>query len=403
MPVMQTLDKGAPVKIWTDEIDAKAMTQLGQMSQMPFIYPYIAVMPDVHWGLGATIGSVIPSRGAIIPAAVGVDLGCGMQAVCTSLSAERLPDNLHALRSAIEAAVPHGRTDNGGRNDVGAWRQLPDAVAERWKSLVASYERIIAKHPKAKGLNSGNHLGTLGTGNHFIELCLDERDRLWVMLHSGSRGAGNRIGTYFIECAKQEMERHHKGEHLPDRDLAYLSEHTRIFDDYCEAVAWAQDFAAENRKAMMAAILWVLRKHFGEFGLVQEVVDCHHNYIARERHFGEELWVTRKGAIRARRGDLGIIPGSMGARSYIVCGKGSKESFCSCSHGAGRKLGRNEARRKYTAADLTEQTQGIECPKDSARVDEIPAAYKSIETVMHNQSDLVEVLHILHQIVNVKG
>lgn len=403
MPVMRVINNGTPVKVWTNEIDDSAIEQLESMSKLPFIHKHIAVMPDVHWGNGATIGSVIPSRGAIVPAAVGVDLGCGMMAVQTSLTANDMPDNLRAIRNDIEQAVPHGRTDNGGRNDVGGWREIPRHIADQWWNLDARYQAIIEKHPKAKGYNNANHLGTLGTGNHFVEICLDESDRVWVMLHSGSRGGGNKIGSYFIEKAKEEMERYHITPYLPHKDLSYLVEHTEIFDDYCEAVLWAQDFAAENRKAMMDATLQVLCKHFGGFSLEKEAINCHHNYIAREHHFGANVWVTRKGAIRAREGDLGIIPGSMGAKSFIVRGKGNQASFCSCSHGAGRKMGRKEALRMYTEADLAEQTRGIECPKDITRVDEIPAAYKSIDTVMANQADLVEIVHTLRQIVNVKG
>lgn len=400
---MRVINKGLPVKIWTDEIDENAITQLENMSMMPFIHKHIAVMPDVHWGMGATIGSVIASKGAIIPAAVGVDLGCGMMAVQTTLTANDLPDNLHALRMDIEVAVPHGRTDNGGANDVGGRKDLPTEIANRWAPLAERYAAIIVKHPKAKGYNDANHMGTLGTGNHFIEVCLDESSTVWVMLHSGSRGAGNKIGSYFIERAKEEMDRWYITPHLPDKDLAYLVEHTQLFDDYCEAVLWAQDFAEENRKAMMQAVLSVMHKHYGEFGLGATAVNCHHNYISRENHFGSNVLVTRKGAIRAREDDMGIIPGSMGAKSFIVRGKGNKESFCSCSHGAGRKLGRKQAERMFTADDLADQTKGIECPKDQSRVDEIPAAYKSIDKVMENQSDLVEIVHTLRQVVNVKG
>lgn len=403
MPVRKVIGSGRPVKIWTDDIADNAIQQLENVSQMPFIHHHVAAMPDVHWGMGATIGSVIPTMGAIIPAAVGVDLGCGMMAVRTSLTANHLPDNLHGLRLAIEEAVPHGRTDNGKAGDVGSWNDLPADIANRWAPLAKQYETICEKHPKARGFNNANHMGTLGTGNHFIEICLDEENRVWAMLHSGSRGAGNKIGSYFIERAKAEMDRWHITPHLPDKDLAYLVEHTDLFDDYCEAVLWAQDFASENRKAMMTRVLGVLHEHFGSFSCDRQAVNCHHNYIARENHFGANVWLTRKGAIRARQGDMGIIPGSMGAKSFIVRGKGNLDSFCSCSHGAGRSMGRKEAQRMFTAADLAAQTEGIECPKDDARVDEIPAAYKSIDEVMANQSDLVEIVHTLHQVVNVKG
>lgn len=403
MTFKKVINKGKPVKIWTDEIDENAIIQLENMSKMPFIHKHIAVMPDVHWGMGATIGSVIPSKGAVIPAAVGVDLGCGMMAVETSLTASDLPDNLHSIRIDIEAAVPHGRTNNGAKGDKGGWDELPVNVIEKWKQLSYRYEEILYKHPKAKSFNNANHLGTLGGGNHFIEVCLDENEHVWVMLHSGSRGAGNKIGSYFIQKAKREMERYFITENLPDKDLAYLVEHTELFDDYCRAVLWAQDFAEENRRVMMDAVVGVLHKHFGNFKFVSLAINCHHNYIAIENHYGSNVLITRKGAIRARDGDMGIIPGSMGDKSFIVRGKGNKESFCSCSHGAGRKLGRKQARKLYTAKDLAEQTKGIECPKDDERVDEIPAAYKSIEKVMENQSDLVDVLHTLRQVINVKG
>jgi len=405
MTIKKVIKGRFPVKIWTDKIDDNAILQLENMSQLPFIHKHIAAMPDVHWGMGATIGSVIPSKGAIVPAAVGVDLGCGMMAVQTSLNANDLPDNLHILRCDIEAAVPHGRSNNGKLGDIGGWNVLPESHANRWSgaNLEQRYYDIIEKHPKARAFNTWSHMGTLGTGNHFIEICLDESDNVWVMLHSGSRGVGNKIGSYFIQKAKEEMARYHISEYLPDKDLSYLVEHTVLFDDYVEAVEWAQDFALENRKAMMGEVLNVLHKHFGDFSLEKEAINCHHNYIARENHYGSNVLITRKGAIRARVGDLGIIPGSMGAKSFIVRGKGNKESFCSCSHGAGRVLGRKQAHRLYTADDLAEQTKGIECPKDESRVDEIPAAYKDIDVVMDNQSDLVEVLHTLHQVVNVKG
>jgi len=405
MTIKKVIKGKFPVKIWTNDIDDNAMDQLRNMSQLPFIHRHIAAMPDVHWGMGATIGSVIPSKGAIVPAAVGVDLGCGMMAVQTTLNANDLPDNLHKLRCDIEAVIPHGRTDNGGRNDKGGWHgdTINADASKRWTDLNSRYNDIIDKHPKAKAYNTFHHMGTLGGGNHFIEICLDELDAVWVMLHSGSRGPGNKIGSYFIEQAKIEMERYHISSFLPDKDLAYLVERTEIFDDYCDAVLWAQDFAEQNRISMMHETLSVLADHFRPFDKTNMAINCHHNYIARENHYKSNVWVTRKGAIRAREGDMGIIPGSMGAKSFIVRGKGNKESFCSCSHGAGRKLGRKAAHRMYTADDLAEQTKGIECPKDESRVDEIPSAYKDIDNVMANQSDLVDIVHTLHQVVNIKG
>src|SRR5688572_19549708 len=311
-----------PIKAWVRGVpmDAKAKAQLENIAALPFIHKRVAVMPDVHRGKGATVGSVIATKRAIIPAAVGVDIGCGMIAVRTTLTASDLPDNLAGVRSDIERAVPHGRTANGGRGDRGAWQHVPREVAEAWARLAPRFAAITDKHPKVKQANTAQHLGTLGTGNHFIELCLDESERVWVMLHSGSRGVGNRIGSYFIELAKQEMRRFHVN--LPDQNLAYLPEGSRYFDDYVEAVGWAQDFAMENRRLMMQQVFAALRNLdcLPAFSSECMAVNCHHNYVARESHFGETVFVTRKGAVRAREGDLGIIPGSMGARSYIVRG-----------------------------------------------------------------------------------
>lgn len=393
------------IKSWTKgvQVEEVARQQLRNIASMPFIHKHVAVMPDVHLGMGATVGSVIATKGAIVPAAVGVDLGCGMMAVKLSINASQLPDNLHSIRNEIEAVVPHGRTDNGGKNDLGAFGDLPASHSERWNRLEAEYNEITEKHPKAKAYNSWRHMGTLGTGNHFIELCIDQNDSVWVMLHSGSRGAGNRIGMYFIEKAKQEMERYHISDYLPDKDLSYLVEHTEIFDDYVGAVHWAQEFALENRKAMMEAVLGSLRKHLPEFAVTEEAVNCHHNYISMENHFGSNVWVTRKGAVRAREGDLGIIPGSMGTGSFIVKGKGNKDSFCSCSHGAGRAMSRGEAKRKITLEQHAEAMKGIEARLDKDVLDESPAAYKDIGAVMAAQDDLVEIVYRLNQVLNVKG
>ncbi len=395
---------GAPIKMWTRglEVEESAHRQLVNVASMPFIHKHLAVMPDVHWGMGATIGSVIPTKGAIIPAAVGVDIGCGMMAVQTNLRAEHLPDDLSRVRGAIEAAVPHGRTDHGGRNDRGAWGEVPDQIGRLWTgSLESDYANITGKHPKALSRNSARHLGTLGTGNHFIEVCLDESDHVWAMLHSGSRGCGNRIGTYFIQRAKKEMERWFV--RLPDKDLAYLVEGSELFDDYVAAVGWAQRFAALNRERMMGAVLAAMAKELPPFEPTETAVNCHHNYVAKENHFGANVWLTRKGAVRARDGDLGIIPGSMGARSFIVRGKGNPDSFHSCAHGAGRKMSRGEAKRRFTLADHAKATAGVECRKDAGVIDETPGAYKDIEAVMKAQEDLVEVIHSLRQVVCVKG
>jgi tRNA-splicing ligase RtcB len=396
---------GVPIRAWTVGVpfEAEARAQVERIARMPFIHRHVAVMPDVHLGKGATVGSVIATKQAIIPAAVGVDIGCGMMAVRTSLGAAALPDNLRGIREAIEAAVPHGRTDNGGRNDRGAWRNPPAANAQAWNDLRPGYDRIIAKHPKLDRGAHVAHLGTLGTGNHFIEMCLDEEDLVWIVLHSGSRGVGNRIGSHFIELAKQDMRRWFIN--LPDQDLAYLSEGTEHFDAYVEAVHWAQDFARINRELMMSALIDGIRAtgQLPAFEARVEAVNCHHNYVARETHFGEEVLVTRKGAVRAGQGDLGIIPGSMGARSYIVRGRGNDASFHSCSHGAGRAMSRNEARRRFTVADHVAATAGIECRKDEDVIDETPMAYKSIDQVMEAQRELVEIVHTLRQVVCVKG
>jgi tRNA-splicing ligase RtcB (3'-phosphate/5'-hydroxy nucleic acid ligase) len=395
---------GARIKAWTRGVpfDPGARQQLENVARLPIIHGWVAAMPDVHWGIGATVGSVIPTSGAIIPAAVGVDIGCGMMATRTTLTARDLPDSLRAMRSAIEAAVPHGLSKGGGR-DRGSWGHPPADVDATWKTLAPRFERIAARHPPIARSNHRVHLGTLGSGNHFIEVCLDEADRLWVMLHSGSRGVGNRIGRHFIELAKRDMER--QLARLPDGDLAYFTEGAQHFDDYVEAVSWAQDFAAANRTLMMRHVLEALQRVRGlpPFHATDAAVNCHHNYVAREEHFGRSILVTRKGALRARAGDLGIIPGSMGARSYIVRGKGNPESFMSCSHGAGRSMSRAEARRRFTVADHCAATAGVECRKDQAVLDETPAAYKPIEAVMAAQADLIEIVHELRQIVCVKG
>lgn len=399
--------RGGRLKMWCEgvEVEAEARTQLDNIAALPFVYKHVAVMPDVHLGKGATVGSVIPTYGAVVPAAVGVDIGCGMMAVRLSLKADDLPDNLHSIRSHIESVVPHGRTDNGGKNDKGTWSgSVSPKVANAWSVLANRYNDIVVKHPKIASHKTFEFMGTLGTGNHFIELCLDEDDYVWVMLHSGSRGVGNKIGTYFIEAAKREMERYHILPYLPDQDLSYLVENTTLFDDYVEAVHWAQEFAALNRQIMMDAVLDVLRQRLPAFVVSDEkAVNCHHNYIAKENHFGANVWVTRKGAVRARKDDLGIIPGSMGTGSFIVRGLGNQESFCSCSHGAGRRMSRNAARKAITLDDHIKATEGIECRKDIDVIDESPAAYKDIGAVMAAQDDLVEIVHRLRQVLNVKG
>ena len=398
-------DGAKPIKAWTRGVpfSKNAVEQLSNIASLPFIHKWVAAMPDVHVGKGATIGSVIATRKAVIPAAVGVDIGCGMMAVRTSLSASQLPDSLASIRSTIEAAVPHGRSNRGGHGDRGAWGHPPKAHLAAWAELAERYDVIGQKHPKIDRGNDVSHLGTLGTGNHFIEVCLDEANQVWFMLHSGSRGVGNRIGRYFIELAKKDMRRFFIN--LPDADLAYLPEGTDNFRDYTFAVKWAQDYARLNRELMMKSVVDAIRKTgiVGNFEATREAVNCHHNYVAWEHHYGENVMVTRKGAVRAREGDLGIIPGSMGARSYIVRGRGNAESFHSCSHGAGRVMSRTEAKRRFSVEDHAKATAHVECRKDADVIDETPAAYKSIESVMAAQADLVDIVYTLRQVVCVKG
>lgn len=395
---------GKPIKLWTQGVPVEddARKQLMNTAQMPFIFRHLAVMPDVHLGKGSTIGSVIPTVGAIIPAAVGVDIGCGMIAARTSLTASDLPDNLAGLRSAIERAVPHGRSVSRGGRDKGAWEDVPELADHAWSALAGRFKVITDKYPRLEKTNNRKHLGTLGTGNHFIEVCLDEAQRVWFMLHSGSRGVGNAIGNLFIELAQADMRQHIAN--LPDRDLAYFEEGSEHFDDYVEAVSWAQDFAKQNRAMMMHAVIAAARQVITKpFEANLEAVNCHHNYVQKEQHFGQEVLVTRKGAVSAQKGQLGIIPGSMGARSFIVRGLGNEEAFCSCSHGAGRTMSRTKAKKLFTVEDQIRATAHVECRKDEDVIDEIPMAYKDIDAVMHAQRELVEVVHTLRQVVCVKG
>ncbi|QSX79211.1 RtcB family protein [Agrilutibacter solisilvae] len=394
----------APIKLWTRGVplEDEARQQLQNIARLPFIHRWIAVMPDVHLGKGATVGSVVPTIGAIVPAAVGVDIGCGMIAARTSLVASDLPDNLAGLRSAIERAVPHGRTTGRGVRDKGAWANAPRRAIEGWSQLEADFRRICERNPRLRNTNNLNHLGTLGTGNHFVEVCLDEEQRVWFMLHSGSRGVGNAIGTHFIELAKQDMRRWMIN--LPDQDLAYLPEGSEHYEDYVFAVDWAQRYARINRQLMMQQVVEAARRVISKpFDAQAEAVNCHHNYVSREHHFGKDVFVTRKGAVSARKGELGIIPGSMGAKSFIVRGLGNEDSFHSCSHGAGRVMSRTQAKKLISMADHAKATAHVECRRDADVLDESPAAYKPIEAVMAAQSDLVEIVHTLRQVVCVKG
>lgn len=395
MQVIETA--GKPIKAWVDgvEFDENARKQVKNMASLPFVHSHVAVMPDVHVGIGATVGSVIPTIGAIVPAAVGVDIGCGMIAQRTSLREEQLPDSLRGIRHEIERTIPVGFASH---------KRIPTEVESAWAQLARDFAKIAAKYPKVDTGKAPDQLATMGGGNHFCEVTIDTEGYVWFVIHSGSRGIGNRIGSLFIERARVEMEA--AGIALADRDLAYLTENTESFDDYVEAVGWAQRYAKANRDLMMQRLIESLRHPnvgLPAFELTERAVNCHHNYVARERHFGADVYVTRKGAVRAGEGELGIIPGSMGARSFIVRGKGNPESFESCSHGAGRRMGRKEAERRLTLADLERETAGVECRKDRGVLDEAPSAYKSIEAVMAAQSDLVEIVHEFRQVVCVKG
>lgn len=442
MPISNVLkpnDHGWPIKLWTKDIEQSALDQVVNLSAMPFIHKHVAVMPDAHAGIGSTVGTVIATDKAIIPAAVGVDIGCGMMACKLPITAEDLPDNLHEIRSAIESVVPHGRTDNGGINDRGAFgtqeanslgvsyllaehgikkiatiNLLPNGKISTdlaGDNLISRFENLSRDNPKLYRFfdKLWRQIGTLGTGNHFIELCLDTNNAVWIMLHSGSRGIGNAIGMYYIQLAKEDMRKWFIN--LPDEDLAYLPEGTDHFAEYITAMTWAQDYAAANREVMMQNI-WSaispffngkLSKYMTSDEIKEKAIQCHHNFCTKENHFGRNVWITRKGAVRARQGDMGIIPGSMGTKSYIVRGLGNKDSFESCSHGAGRRMSRNEARKRFTVQDLEQQTSGVECRKDSNVIDEIPGAYKDIDQVMQNQNDLVEIVTELKQVLCVKG
>ncbi|AFU88493.1 putative RtcB-like protein [Caulobacter phage CcrSwift] len=396
---------GGVIKAWVRGVNFEqpAQVQAHNLAALPFIHSHVALMPDVHMGIGSTVGSVIPTKGAIIPAAVGVDIGCGMMAVRTSLTASDLPDSLAKLRSLIEHAVPHG-----GPGPSGGWNGrsgIPNSILRKWvdSGLEARFDKLCEKYPALKNANSVVQLGTLGGGNHFIEVCLDEDQRVWVMLHSGSRGVGNTIGRIFIEKAKEMMLRR-DGRKPLDKDLAWLCEGEPEFHDYVEAVAWGQDFARINREMMMVRVLEAMRASgLPPFKTDKEAVNCHHNYVQKEFHFDEWVFVTRKGAVSAQKDQFGIIPGSMGAKSYIVRGKGNADSFCSCSHGAGRTMSRTQAKATFTLEDQIKATEGVECRKDAGVIDEIPMAYKDIDAVMEAQKDLVDIVHTLKQVLCVKG
>ncbi len=400
----QETESGVPIKMWTRGVplEDEARQQLVNAAKLPIVFRHIAAMPDVHYGIGATVGSVIPTFKAIIPAAVGVDIGCGMIACKTTLRAEDLPDNLGPLRTEIEKAVPHGMSPKRFGRDKGSWDTPPNEADAAWSQLVTEFEQICEDYPRLKNTNNHKHMGTLGGGNHFIEVCLDEAGAVWFMLHSGSRGVGNAMGTLFIELAKKDAGQHQRN--LPDQDLAYFEEGSQYFGDYVRGVGWAQKFARLNREVMMQKLIGAVRKVISKpFETHIEAVNCHHNYVQKEMHFGQDVFVTRKGAVSAKLGELGIIPGSMGAKSFIVRGKGNPESFMSCSHGAGRSMSRTKAKKIFTIEDQIKATEGVECRKDADVIDEIPMAYKDIDAVMEAQKDLVEVVYTLKQVVCVKG
>jgi tRNA-splicing ligase RtcB len=395
---------GHLVKAWNNGVpfEEGAIEQLKKVASLPFVFKHVAAMPDCHIGVGSTIGTVLATQGAVVPSCCGVDIGCGMMAVRTNLRREQFHGVEHSIRMAIEAAVPCGRTNNGGVGDRGAWGTVPNSVQELWRNgFESDYTLLCEKHPGAKARNGVNQLGTLGSGNHFIELSEDENGAVWIVLHSGSRGLGNKIGQYFTKVAQELCKKWFI--ELPDRDLAYLPTDSQEFRDYRFAVELAQKFAWENRVTMMHNVISVLECEGLNPIERLETVHCHHNYIAWERHYGENITVTRKGAVRAQLGDMGIIPGSMGAKSFIVRGLGNRESFCTCSHGAGRTMGRREAERRFTVAEHAAATAGIECDKTASTLDETPQCYKSIDAVMAAQSDLVEIVHTLRQFINVKG
>ncbi len=394
----------ANVKMWVGnmEVEEAAIQQITNISMLPILAGHIAIMPDVHMGKGATVGSVIPTRSAIIPAAVGVDIGCGMAAAMTNLTADDLPESLFNIRNGLERVVPVGFEEHkGGIPSVSG--PYADILRKKHKKIMERYDSLLIKDKlgRADENKIGRQIGTLGGGNHFIELCLDAQNRVWVMLHSGSRGIGNQIGTVAIEMAKEIAAVRAWG--LADKDLAWLDEGTVAFDAYIEGMHWAQDYARLNRDTMMQLVMTELKRRFDNIKIVGEVVNCHHNFTSFEEHNEQGMWITRKGAVSARYGELGIIPGSMGAKSFIVRGKGNPESYCSCSHGAGRKHSRNQAKKLFTTLDLENQTAGVECRKDADVLDEIPGAYKDIDEVMAAQVDLVETVHTLKQVMCIKG
>jgi tRNA-splicing ligase RtcB len=394
MPILKVLTEGrVPVKIWSKDVELEAQQQLINTAALPFVFKHVAAMADVHGGKGATVGSVVATKGAICPATVGVDIGCGMAAIKTPLNAQMVQDKIKDIRHSIERSIPVGFNSHKASRSPG----------DNWTGW-GTFQHL---HASQKILNDKqkftNQLGTLGGGNHFIEICLDTENNVWVMLHSGSRNIGKTLAEIHIDKAKGLMKKMFIS--LPDPDLAYLVQDTVEFDQYIKDLTWAQEYAMENRRIMLELVMKDLAYMFNNKEPIPRLleVNCHHNYVARENHFNENVLVTRKGAVRAREGDLGIIPSAMGQTSYIVKGKGNVDSFCSCSHGAGRKMSRTKAKATFTTEDLIKQTEGVECRKDDGVVDEIPGAYKNIQEVMDNQSDLVEIVASLKSIMCIKG
>jgi tRNA-splicing ligase RtcB len=394
MPSITIKGPNVPIQLWApiEEVDSQVITQLKNVAALPWVAHHVAVMPDVHLGKGATVGSVIAMKDAVAPAAVGVDIGCGMAAVKTSLTAEDLADDLRKLRFAIEEAIPVGRMSH----ESPSWRRAPPQLRDTGQSLLDRYNALDETPVNAGTVSS--QLGTLGGGNHFIEICLDTDDAVWMMLHSGSRNVGKVLAEHHIDIARRLKH----NEALVDRDLAVFLAGTKVFDAYRRDLFWAQEYARFNRQMMLHLLADVMRGFWPRITFA-EAISCHHNYVAEEVHFGDQLLVTRKGAIRAGRGDMGIIPGSMGTKSYIVRGLGNPHSFESASHGAGRRMSRGQARKRFTLRDLQDQTHGVECRKDAGVIDETPKAYKNIDAVMKQQQDLVEIVAELKQIVCVKG
>lgn len=393
LPIVRHTETGAPVRIWSPHLDSAAWRQVQDFASLPFLHPKgLALMPDVHVGRGVCIGSVLPTLGALVPAAAGTDLGCGMVAVRLDLQAHQLPDNLRAVRKRLELRIPSGAGQ--------AHRSVEDRIGQAWAGLEAGYLRATDAHPRLRLRAPAHQLGTLGGGNHFVEMSLDEHAQAWIVIHSGSRGPGSAIGQWFIDQAWRRA----KADGATLAHLGWFSEDDPLFEPYVRGVLWAQDFALESRKQMLASVLDVLELELGRRpAIVGEAVNAHHNYIARERHFGEDVWITRKGAIRAGVGEWGVVPGSMGAETYIVRGKGVADSWCSCAHGAGRAMSRKQAREQFTVTDLKKATAGVECRVSRSLVDEIPNAYKPIRQVMAHQQDLVEPMFVLKQVLCLKG